>query len=58
MNSKGENYEDFCLDFVQEFGLSSKFGTINKRLHRYRENTQGLEGYSNDGSLEFLCGEV
>jgi hypothetical protein len=25
VNSKEENSEDFCLDFVQRFGLTSKF---------------------------------
>ncbi len=26
MNNKEENSEDFCLDFVQEFGLCSETG--------------------------------
>jgi hypothetical protein len=30
LNSKEENYEDFCLDFVQEFGLRLKSATGKK----------------------------
>ncbi len=28
MNSKKENYEDFCLDFIQELGLGAQAGKI------------------------------
>ncbi len=30
VNSKKENSEDFCLDFVQEFGLRLKSATCKK----------------------------
>ncbi len=39
VNSKEENYKDFCLDFVQEFSLWTAKCTQRKQLH-FHTNTQ------------------
>ncbi len=47
-NSKEENFEDFCLDFVQEFGLRRRERVWRVRilevLERERLGREGVKG--------------
>jgi hypothetical protein len=38
LNSNEENFEDFCLDFVQEFGLCMEVEEYLLALLRFEEN--------------------